>query len=87
MGGSLRATLADMAMLSKADLLKLDVATRLELIEELWDSIARDDVAASQVPVTEDERVMLEERLREYRANPDEGHSWAEVRAEILKQR
>jgi putative addiction module component (TIGR02574 family) len=74
-------------MLSKADLLKLDVATRLELIEELWDSIVSDDVAASQVPVTEDERVMLEERLRAYRADPESGQSWAEVRAEILKRR
>lgn len=74
-------------MLSKADLLKLDVATRLELIGEIWDSIVSDDVAASQVPVTEDERVMLEERLREYRADPESGQSWAEVRAEILKRR
>ena len=64
---------ASLPQISKADLLKLDVATRLELIEELWDSIARDDAAASQVPVTEAERVMLEERLRDYRANPESG--------------
>jgi putative addiction module component (TIGR02574 family) len=76
-------------MLSKSDLLKLDVATRLELelIEELWDSIASDDAAANQLPLTEGERAMLDERLREYRAAPDSGQSWAEVRAEILKQR
>ena len=76
-----------MAMLSKEELLKLDVAARLELIEELWDSIASDDVAASQLPVSEADRAMLEERLREYRANPDAGYSWADVRAELLKQR
>jgi len=75
------------AVLSKADLLKLDVATRLELIEELWDSIASNDVAASQLPLTEGERAMLDERLREYRADPESGQPWAEVRAEILKQR
>jgi putative addiction module component (TIGR02574 family) len=74
-------------MLSKADLLKLDVATRLELIEELWDSIASDEAAASQLPLAEGERAMLDERLREYRAAPTSGQSWAEVRAEILKQR
>jgi putative addiction module component (TIGR02574 family) len=74
-------------MLSKADLLKLDVATRLELIEELWDSIASDDAAASQLPLAEGERAMLDDRLREYRAAPAAGQSWAEVRAEILKQR
>jgi putative addiction module component (TIGR02574 family) len=75
------------AMLSKSDLLKLDVATRLELIEELWDSIASDEEAARQLPVSEAERAMLDARLREYRANPDAGQAWAEVRAEILKQR
>jgi putative addiction module component (TIGR02574 family) len=75
------------AILSKADLLKLDVATRLELIEELWESIASDDVAASQLPLTEGERALLDERLREYRADPESGQPWAEVRAEILKQR
>ena len=74
-------------MISKADLLKLDVATRLELIEELWDSIASDDAAASQLPLAEGERAMLDERLREYRADPASGQSWADVRAEILKQR
>ena len=78
---------ADVALLSKADLLKLDVATRLELIEELWDSIASDAAAAGQMPLTEHERVLLDERLREHRADPDAGQPWAEVRAEILKQR
>lgn len=74
-------------MLSKADLLKLDVATRLELIEELWDSIASDEVAASQLPLAEGECSLLDERLREYRAAPESGQTWAQVRAEILKQR
>lgn len=68
-------------------MLKLDVATRLELIEELWDSIAGDDAAASLLPLTEDERAMLDERLRAHRAEPASGQAWAEVRAEILKQR
>ncbi len=79
--------LAVVAMISKADLLKLDVATRLELIAEIWDSIATDDAAASQISLTEGERALLDERLREYRADPEAGQSWAEVRAEILKQR
>lgn len=75
-------------MISKADLLELDVATRLELIEELWDSIASDDDDdASQLPLAESERAMLDERLREYRADPASGQPWAEVRSEVLKQR
>ncbi len=80
-----RGTFTYMAMPSRAELLKLDVATRLELIEELWDSIANDPVAASQLPLTDAERDLLAERLREHRDNPTAARPWAEVRAEILK--
>ena len=72
-------------MPNRADILKLDVATRLELIEELWDSIVDDDSAAAQLPFTDAERAMLDERLREYRAGGAAARPWAEVRAEILK--
>ena len=75
------------AILSKADLLQLDVATRLELIEELWDSIASNDAAAGELPLSESDRQMLDERLREYRADPEAGRPWAEVRAGLQKQR
>jgi putative addiction module component (TIGR02574 family) len=76
-----------MAMPSRAELLKLDVATRLELIEELWESIASDPAAAAQLPVTDAERELLDQRLREHREDPTAARPWAEVRAEILKQR
>ena len=74
------------ATISSADLLKLDVTTRLELIEELWDSIANDEAAARQMPLTEDERALLDQRLREHRAAPEAGQPWAEVRDEILRR-
>ena len=76
-----------MAMPSRAELLKLDVAARLELIEELWDSIASDPVAAAQLPLTDAERGLLDQRLREHREDPSGARPWAEVRAEIIKQR
>jgi putative addiction module component (TIGR02574 family) len=74
-------------MIPKADLLKLDVATRLELIEERWDSIASDGVAANQLPLTDGERAMLDERLREHRADPESGQPWAEVVLAVHHQR
>jgi putative addiction module component (TIGR02574 family) len=76
-----------MAAISKAELLKLEVAERLELIEELWDSIAGDPHGGDQVPLTDEERALLETRLQAHRADPDAARPWAEVRAEILKQR
>lgn len=76
-----------MVAISKADLLELNVVERLELIEELWDSIATDSQSAAQIPLTDDERELIDARLREYRASPNEARPWPEVRAEILKQR
>jgi putative addiction module component (TIGR02574 family) len=76
-----------MVMPSRAELLKLDVATRLELIEELWDSIASDPSAAAQLPVSDEEPALLDERLREHREDPTSARPWDEVRASILKPR
>lgn len=76
-----------MAVPDRAELLRLDVATRLQLIEELWDSIASDAAAASQVPVSDAERALLDERLRERQRDPNAARPWASVRAEITKPR
>jgi putative addiction module component (TIGR02574 family) len=76
-----------MVMLSRAEILKLDLASRLELIEELWNSIAEDPAAAAQLPFTQAERTMLDEQLREHRGDPLAARPWDEVRAEILKGR
>lgn len=65
------------------DYSQLTVAERLELVEELWDSIAA-DADAETLPLTDVERALLDERLADLHANPDEGRPWAEVRAEII---
>lgn len=75
------------AMPSRADLLKLDVATRLELIEALWDSIAEDPASAAQVSLTDSERELIDQRLREHEEDPAAARPWAEVRAAILARR
>lgn len=76
-----------MAMPSRADLLTLDVATRLELIEALWDSIAEDPASIAQLSLTDSERELIDQRLREHREDPAAAQPWAEVRAAILAQR
>jgi putative addiction module component (TIGR02574 family) len=65
-----------MAMPSRADLLKLDVATRLELIEALWDSIAEDPASATQLSLTDSERELIDQRLREHRQYPAAARPW-----------
>ncbi len=64
-----------------AEILKLTVAERLQLIERIWDSIAADP---EPVPLTEAEREELDRRLAEAEASPGVGRSWADVRAGLV---
>jgi putative addiction module component (TIGR02574 family) len=64
-------------------LFKLSAAERLDLIEELWDSISDGDAA---LMLTEQQREDLERRLAEADADPTGGSPWEEVR-ERIRQR
>ena len=75
-----------MAIPSRADIMKLDVAARLELIEALWESIVDDNDAAAQLLLTDAERAMLDERLRDHRAGRSTARPWQDVRSDILNK-
>ena len=64
----------------REELFKLSAAERLELIEELWDSIAEDDEALA---LTDAQREDLERRLAEADADPTGGSPWEEARERI----
>jgi putative addiction module component (TIGR02574 family) len=72
-----------MAALPMEELLKLDVETRLRIIEQLWDSIVDNE---HELPLGADDRAVLDERLAAYRRDPDAGASWAEVRARVFRR-
>ena len=57
---------------------RLSVAERLDLVEELWDSIA------SSTPVTDAQRTELDRRLADHKSNPDDVVSWEEVSSSIV---
>jgi putative addiction module component (TIGR02574 family) len=65
------------------EVLRLSAAERLELIAELWDSIADDDPA---LELTADQREDLKRRLAEANADPAGGEPWEQVR-ERIRQR
>lgn len=67
---------------SREELQKLPVAERLELVEELWDSIARD---SDQLTLTPAQMEELDRRLADYEKNPEEGVPWEEVRDRIRR--
>jgi putative addiction module component (TIGR02574 family) len=65
---------------------QLPVAERLQLVEDLWDTIAAEapDEAVSLSPELAAE---LDRRLAEHEANPSAARPWADVRADILQGR
>jgi len=65
-----------------AEVLKLSPSDRLQLIEALWDTLSEADV-----PVTPEERTLLDERLADLEQNPDAQSSWAEVKARLEQRR
>ena len=54
---------------------------RIEFVQMLWDEIARNP---GSVPVTDEHRAILDERLRAYERDQDSGEPWGVVRDRIL---
>lgn len=61
----------------------LSHSEKILLVEHLWDSIRAE---AETSPLTEAQEAELDRRLAEYELNPEEGDSWAIVKARILNQ-
>ena len=64
--------------------LGLSVEDRLELIEEIWDSLAATPEA---IPVTDAQRRELARRRRAHARNPSAAKPWGEVRAKLVRRR
>ena len=64
------------------NLLRLSVSERIQLVEDLWDSIA---TVPDGIPLTEAQREELDRRLDAYHKNPDAGSPWESVRERIQK--
>lgn len=62
----------------------LSVPDRLQLLEEIWDSLVETPEA---VPVTEAQRRELARRRRAHARNRSAAKSWAQVRARLRRRR
>jgi putative addiction module component (TIGR02574 family) len=69
-----------MAAPSLDEIRKLSVAERIQLVEDIWDSIA---ASQAEVPLTEAQREDLDRRIEAYEADPDAGSSWEDVEKRI----
>ena len=73
-----------MNKVSLADVLQLSVAERIQLVEDIWDSIA---TSSPPAPLTEAQRAELDRRLKKHHEDPTSGTPWPEVRQEVVKQK
>jgi putative addiction module component (TIGR02574 family) len=65
------------------ELFELSVPQRLQLVEDLWDSIA---ATPASVPVPEWQKEELDRREAEHLRNPSAVLSWEEVKKRMLRQ-
>lgn len=72
-----------MGTITISDLLHLSVAERLQLVEDLWDSIGAEPEA---MELTQAQKEELDRRMAEHRADPGSAFPWDEVQAR-LRQR
>ena len=63
------------------DLDRLTVGERLELIEQVWDSLRR---GADVLPLSDAERAVIEARRAEHRDDPTAAVAWKTVRADLV---
>ena len=68
----------------RKEILSLSVADRLQLLEDIWDSLAETPEA---IPVTDAQRKELARRRRAHARNPSAAKSWPEVRARLTRRK
>ncbi len=64
-----------------AELLKLSPAERIQLAEDLWDSVAAQP--ESLPALSDDQRKEIERRIAEYAHDPSSALTWEDVRARL----
>jgi len=70
--------------ISIANILKLGVSERIQLVEDVWDSVA---AIPEAIPLTEKQRKELDRRLVAYHNDPSAGSPWKEVKKRILSRK
>ncbi len=63
-------------------ILPLTIPEKLQLIEEIWDSVVID---ADKIPLTQSQKQELDRRLAFYQNIENEGESWEVVKRRIIK--
>ena len=73
-----------MKRLTATDALDLSIPERIQLVEDIWDTIA---IKADVVELTEEEKKIINERLKAYHQNPNLGSPWQDVFKRIVSKK
>ncbi len=65
------------------EIVALSIEERINLVQDIWDSIAADQACAD---LTDGQKQELERRTADYEANPDNVMTWEAVKASIKGQ-
>ena len=68
-----------------AELKKLSVAERIQLAEDLWDSVV--EQAPEVYQLTAEQEAELERRLTAHDADPGAAIAWSDVRANLFQRK
>jgi len=73
-----------MKRLTATDALDLSIAERIQLVEDIWDTIV---AQADRVELTEEEKKIIDERLKAYHQNSNLGSPWQDVFKRIVSKK
>jgi len=69
-----------MNTVAMADVVNLSVAERIQIAEDIWDSVIE---VPDAISLTEDDKLVLNQRLDAYHKDPSEGSPWREVKERV----
>jgi putative addiction module component (TIGR02574 family) len=72
-----------MSMIAKEDILSLSVSERIQLVQDIWDSIVE---VPESVPLTDEQKAELDRRLDAYHKDPNAGSPWSIIQERIRKR-
>lgn len=67
------------------DFSRLTAAERIELAQDLWDSLTPEEIEA-ELPLDEAQQAELDRRLDDLERHPEAGLTWEQVRADLDEQ-
>ncbi|MDP3589455.1 MAG: addiction module protein [Methylobacter sp.] len=72
-----------MSKITAADALELSIPERIQLVEDIWDTIT---TKASSIELSDEEKSIIDTRLENYHQSPESGSPWDDVYQRIVNK-